>query len=288
MIPKRLEDITKADIDSLITDAVAEGPTIDYKRCLPGKGDEDKREFLADVSSFANGAGGDIVYGVTEDKGVPTSADGLSVDDLEKETIRLDQSIRNGIAPRINVRIRPVEGFPQGSVLIVRVPKSWNSPHMVTFKELSRFYLRINADKFLMNVTQIRSAFAQSGDLPERIRRFRDERLARIVAGETPVQLKKDAKLILHLFPLVSFTSSFQFDICEIQRQGIRFEPLGEAATTLIATDHRYNIDGVATSKGSRSYCQVFRSGIIETVSTRLVGSDQGRKLISGYFVKSM
>ena len=42
----------------------AEGRTLDYKRTLPGSTDEEKREFLADVSSFANAAGGDIVYGI--------------------------------------------------------------------------------------------------------------------------------------------------------------------------------------------------------------------------------
>ena len=84
MIPKRFEDITKADIDALVANAVAEGRTIEYKRELPGNSDEDKREFLADVSSFANGAGGDIIYGVEEDKGVPTAASGLPSIDPEK------------------------------------------------------------------------------------------------------------------------------------------------------------------------------------------------------------
>ena len=77
MIPKRFDDITKADIDGLITNAVSGPRTLDYKRQLPGNSDDDKREFLADVSSFANAAGGDILFGISEDNGVPTSADGL-------------------------------------------------------------------------------------------------------------------------------------------------------------------------------------------------------------------
>ena len=71
MIPKRFDEITKADIDALVANGVAEGRTLDYKRTLPGGKDDEKREFLADVSSFANAAGGDIIFGVEEDQGIP-------------------------------------------------------------------------------------------------------------------------------------------------------------------------------------------------------------------------
>ena len=167
MIPKRFEDISKADIDALVANGVAEGRTIDYKRTLPGGTDEEKREFLADVSSFANAAGGDIIYGVEEDKGVPTSANGLPGIDPDKEILRLDSCIRTGIDPRVPaVQIKAVVGFPAGPVMVLRVPKSWSSPHMVTFKNSSRFFSRTNAGKFQMDVTEIRSAFALSEELP--------------------------------------------------------------------------------------------------------------------------
>ncbi len=46
--------------------AVAESRSLDYKAALPSGGDEGKREFLCDVSSFANTVGGCLIYGVTE------------------------------------------------------------------------------------------------------------------------------------------------------------------------------------------------------------------------------
>ncbi len=70
MIPKPLNEIAEADIQQLKASGVEEGKTIEYKRDLPGTKDEDKRELLADVSSFANTEGGDIIYGGAEDLGV--------------------------------------------------------------------------------------------------------------------------------------------------------------------------------------------------------------------------
>jgi len=69
-----LEKISQADLQNLIDNAVAEGRTIEYKQALPGGTDSEKKEFLADVSSFANTAGGDLLFGISEDKGVPTAS----------------------------------------------------------------------------------------------------------------------------------------------------------------------------------------------------------------------
>lgn len=45
---------------------------LDYKRDLPGDKDAEKKEFLADVTSFANAGGGDIVFGIVEDADAAT------------------------------------------------------------------------------------------------------------------------------------------------------------------------------------------------------------------------
>ena len=64
MINKRIEDIRERDLQELIDNNVLEGKTIEYKRELPGTSDTNKKEFLADVTSFANTSGGDLIYGV--------------------------------------------------------------------------------------------------------------------------------------------------------------------------------------------------------------------------------
>jgi len=72
MIAKEFAGIAKEDIESLVTDAVSEGRGIEYKGLLPKKGnDDDTKEFLADVSSFANASGGDLIFGIRAKDGVP-------------------------------------------------------------------------------------------------------------------------------------------------------------------------------------------------------------------------
>ena len=50
MIHKSFDLIERVDIDSLVTNQVKEGRTIEDKQCLPGNADKDKKEFLADAS----------------------------------------------------------------------------------------------------------------------------------------------------------------------------------------------------------------------------------------------
>ena len=61
-----LDSVTEAHLRALVSAGVAEGREIEFKLELPGGSDADKKEFLADVCSFANAGGGDILYGVKE------------------------------------------------------------------------------------------------------------------------------------------------------------------------------------------------------------------------------
>jgi hypothetical protein len=191
--------------------------------------------------------------------------------------------IRDGIRPRPRVQIKDVAGWGEdarGFVILVRIPKSFGSPHMVTFKGTSRFCSRNSAGKYPLNVDEIRSAFAASEALPERIKRFRDDRLAKIVADETPVQLEPDPKIVLHLMPLAAFSHSYQVDLTAIDR--LRRTP-GPMEGRLDRS--RFNLDGFVEWSWKRppkccDYYQVFRSGIIEAVDASLPGEWNGRRVI--------
>ncbi|CAG0932964.1 hypothetical protein TFLX_02826 [Thermoflexales bacterium] len=132
MINKSFDLVDKSDVDALVTNEVAEGRTLEYKEILPSGSNDDKKEFLADVSAFANAAGGDILYGITEKRdangkttGIPEAANGLARINVDEVTRRLDSMILDGIAPRINgIRTKAIEGFASGPVLLVRIPKS--------------------------------------------------------------------------------------------------------------------------------------------------------------------
>src|SRR5689334_12284604 len=141
MIPKPLSEITEADIRALKEAGVQEGQTLEFKRELPGTRDEDKREFLADVSSFANTEGGDMIYGVAEDQGVITDIVGASSPDFDAEILRLENLVRYGISPRMGISFRVVP-CSAGKLLIVRIEKSWIRPHRVIFRGHDKFYAR--------------------------------------------------------------------------------------------------------------------------------------------------
>ena len=128
MINKPSGSLTIADIESLIANGVRESRDIEYKLKLPGNSDDEKKEFLADVSSFANAIGGDILYGISESDGVPVSIEGLNDFDEDKERLRLEAIIRNGIEPRIQgLELCVFRTTPDNkAVLLIRVPRSRN------------------------------------------------------------------------------------------------------------------------------------------------------------------
>lgn len=286
MIGRRFEDISAADVNGLVTNAVRESRTIEYKRVLPAGADGDKKEFLADVSSFANAAGGDLLYGVEAQGGVPTHIVGLAGINADKETLRLESVIRDGLDPRVpGIRIRVLDIPGAGAVLLIRVPKSWSGPHMVAFKDSSKFFSRSGAGKFQMDTDELRSAFSLAADLPARVRAWRDDRLAKILSGDTPVPIADSAKMVLHLVPLDALNNPDRIPARALDGKPIEFGPMWAGSW-----DHRINLDGYVTHGGrayadkegvDRSYCQVFRSGQVEAVSADLVRDVNGRKVIA-------
>lgn len=119
---KIFDSINAEDILALQADEVSEGKILEYKRSLPGDGDEDRKEFLKDASSFANTAGGYLIFGIEEKGGVPTSIPGIGPVNPDKERQRLENMLRDGIAPRIpGVHIRDVQ-LADGRLVVLLSP----------------------------------------------------------------------------------------------------------------------------------------------------------------------
>ena len=284
MIPKPFEEINKDDIDSLIENSVIESKSIEYKLTLPGNSEGDKKEFLADISSFANASGGDIVYGIREKKeagkntGEPEEIIGLGDINVDKEKGRIENIIRDGIEPRINgISIKPIEGFPKGPVLLIKIPNSWLSPHMIKFKGSQRFYSRNSHGKYPMDVTELRQAFALSKSLPEKIRHFRDGRIAKIIADETPLPMLDNPKIVLHVLPITALDISTNIDLKLFNKYSENFWPI-----YVMGRDQRYNLDGILTFTNAgatpyKSYLQLFRSGSLEAVEASILDESHGQ-----------
>lgn len=211
---KSLDQITEADLLTLVQAGEAESKVIEYKETLPGNADSDKKEFLYDVSSFANAAGGTLVYGMKAKDGVPVELTGLVGLNSDAEKLRLQAIIQSGLQPRIPTAEIEAATLANGNkVLLIKIQRSWFSPHMVTFKGGSKFYSRHSNGKYQLDVAELRSAFLASETVSEKLAAFRTDRLSKILNDEIPVRIKESAKIIFHLLPLSSFSSGYSVDL---------------------------------------------------------------------------
>ena len=276
-----LDSVTEAHLGALVSAGVAEGREIDFKLELPGGSEADKKEFLADVCSFANAGGGDILYGVEEAAGVAVGVPGVSPPDADAELLRLDAVVRSGLDPRVTgLRMRAVPLLAGGRVFVVRVPRSFGRPHAVSYKGRFRFHSRGAAGKFEMDVAQIRSSVLGSESLYERVRSFRAERLAAVAADRGPVELRGGGVLVLHALPLSAFDAPAPQVDLEKANSDEHWSLLAIGGTRGDAP--RYNFDGLLHPAGSASggpgaYAQLFRSGATEVADAVALTDRDGR-----------
>jgi hypothetical protein len=281
-----LSQVDLGRLEIFRADGVREGRQLEYKETLPSNSDDDRREFLSDVTSFANAAGGDLIFGLRERRdpdGKPTgeidAVVGLAGRNLDAERLRLEAMIRDGIAPRMPpVAFHEIAGDRERPCLLLRVPRTWAGLHMATYKNLSRFYARTSAGKYQLDVHAIRAGFLAVETAYESLRRFRAERVAQVLALETPAPMVEGPKLILHAFPVNAGEEVWGrvLRMKEVERFNALPVIGGTPATW------RFNLDGfvVHTMKkdlDKQCYTQVFRSGGIEAVSGAALVKDEGR-----------
>ena len=270
-LEKTFDEINEADIRQLIEDEVSERKTIEYKECLPDDKHDSKKEFLADVSSFANTIGGHLLYGIKEENGLPIALIGVSNNDLDREILRLENLLRDNIQPRCpGINIRSIDRSSMPPFVIIRIPQSWSKPHVVNFQGHWRFYARNSAGKYPLDVMELKSAFLTTNALGERIKSFHFDRLSKIAAGETPLPLINTARLVFHVIPYSAFEARPPLSF-------IAFEKEVWSLATIYSSisGYRYNLDGLVTYSEKEdnlfgAYTQVFRNGIIEAVTTTM------------------
>lgn len=267
-----LASIELRHLEELKTDGVREARHLDYKRELPKDSNEEKKEFLRDVSSFANAGGGDIVYGVSEAKdldgkntGAIAEVRGLQGANKDADELRLQNILRTGISPRIpGVQFHWVDGAPNGPVLVLRIPRSWEGPHMVTFQKSELFFSRTSVGKYPLDMHQLRAAILDSASAATRARQFRIERVGRIVAGETPVPSVSRPCWCIHVIAVG--IRDGEGDVVSGRRQTLE-QGLQPVDGHIVRQLH--NLDGFVAYDVHSShlgYAQLFRQGAIEAV----------------------
>jgi hypothetical protein len=147
-----IENWNKEIIQKMIDDKIEESLSLDYK-CA--KAIENTKEITKDVSSFANSAGGVIIYGVKEfdikeNKHLPERIDPIKRLDMPKERL---EHIINNIKPRLeNLKIYPVSISDDDLVYVVEIEQS-NTAHQAMDH---RYYKRHNFQTVPMEDYELR------------------------------------------------------------------------------------------------------------------------------------
>jgi Putative DNA-binding domain len=283
MIPKPLQQITRIDLQALI-DTVREGKTVEFKRAMPAKTNEEVVKFLRAVSSLANTAGGDLLIGIEAKQGVAKAISGISGDALDDMKLRLSQILASQLEPRLpRVEFQSVECGGDRHVLIIRVQRSWLAPHRI--KNDNTFYGRNSAGNYPLDVGELRTAFTLSDSVADRIRRFRADRLIKIVAGETPLPMRSTPAMVIHVVPFSTFAEGRSLDIVQSIASGhVMPLPPGRIG---YPNDYRTNLEGLlmfpsATDEAAHGYSQVFRTGAVEGVDTLPLDETRGSPYLLG------
>lgn len=268
---KLLNQVTLEDIQTTFQDKVPESRTLDYKLEIHPMTDGGNKEFLKDVSAFANTMGGYLIYGIEEKEGIPTGIKGVHVEDFDKLKLHFENLLRTGADPVIRgADFQAVNFEDLKKIVIIKVPRSIARPHAVKIKNHFRFYGRNSVGVYPLEVDDLRQAFLASETLATRIRNFRTDRLSQIAVGETPVPLIKGGKIVLHLIPVSAFELGKKYDLVKVP-----FSDLPPIYAS--GWNHRVNFDGLVTYMGIReerytyNYTQIFHNGIIEAVDALLL-----------------
>jgi hypothetical protein len=170
-IQKSLANLTEQDLRALVAGAVAESETLDYKLQMYGTSENDRKELLRDVSSMANNRGGYLLIGIREEQEVAQEIVGIQ--DAEASAQRILSSALTGIQDRINgLDAKPVPLANGAAVLAIYIPPSTRAPHMVTYANEDRFWIRHGRQKMRMSLEEVRQACSKVQNIYERAEQF--------------------------------------------------------------------------------------------------------------------
>lgn len=174
---RSVHQITTSEISDLVTAQEAERQDLEFKATidLDTNRDEACLEILEDIVAMANGGGGYIVVGISEQRGTNRASGFFPI--TSSEINRIHQKVSDWTVQHIEERIAGLELSVRkvGSswVLLIHVPAS-GKPHMVTFQHGTKFTIRHGDRKREMKIGEIRSAFNDD---------YSDARLARLEYG---------------------------------------------------------------------------------------------------------
>lgn len=285
------DQVDEPALQRLVDSQVRESLVIEYKLTLPGKSDKDKREYLRDVTAFANADGGDLLFGIRDDDGVAAELVGVTPDSMDTEIGRISDLVRDAIDPRIHgLNIRAVPLVAGGHVVHVRVPRSLDLPHMVQMGNYRQFWMRGPAGKYPMATADVRNAVMRTENWKERADQWRRERVECVECGEAPLHLRPQGALHLHVVPMPAGGPLSNLADQSVQRELMKVRPRSASGW-----EHRMTYDGLLVARGLPGsekdnywYSLCFHDGSVEIVLGSLVSPADGDEFgrITGFVME--
>jgi len=277
LLGRNFDAIDEHTMQQLITSGATESVHLDFKRESYGNADADKKELLKDISSFANTLGGYLILGMEEVDGAASALTPLSGFDVDDELQRLEGIVRTGIEPTIvGLRMRRID-VVGGSLILIHVPRSYNPPHRVIFRNRNRYHARNSAGTHELSLEELRELFGLQRSIEERAKTFVGERFLQIRSnnGAIPIPVANGV-VVMHFVPLPDFGAARRIEIPNIKTQQGSFNPVGETGGAW-----QINLDGYCKFQGGgvcNGYTQVFRNGSLEAVSAGMFRQIDGHR----------
>lgn len=248
----------EAYLQELIRIEEQEGLRLDYKASAAlDKTDSKKNDISKDVSAFANSEGGFLVYGMLEDKHVPTAIDvGVNRNLITKEW--LESVVKSRISPIIDdLTVKqvalPSKGQNQVAYVVEIVQATSRAPHQAYDH---RYYKRYNFESTPMEDYEVRDLmrrsiqygrkFGAAWELDVEVKRLLSAVKGRL-AIPTSDWFERDALMIA-----VSNDLRSSGDAMQLFAQGIR-----QDVAALIAEIDQYNASIQTVDTGQRTQARI-------------------------------
>lgn len=185
---KSFLECTEEDLKGLIdNEAYREDEYIDYKKTYSflekPKGrerDVKKAEYKSDVCSFANAAGGYMLFGISENNGCASELLGIDIPDDNKDKYELDRrNDLNGIMPRIPyVQFNFVKLENGKYIVIMYIRHDGFAPYLHIQDEKNYLIYKRNGNgKRIVMYDELKTMFNQSLSLEKEILSYRKQRI---------------------------------------------------------------------------------------------------------------
>ncbi len=199
--PDKFHEIDQEYLERLIQNGIEENINLEYKTQLI-----ENKKIAKIFSSFANADGGNVLFGIHEVGNKPEKI--TPITDINARE-RIDQVSQNGIAPPLNIRMKPVDVIVDdivGQVFVVYIPKKY--PHLHYTKSYHRYYKRANMISIPMEDHEIREA--------HRLIQIRSEEIYKIISEAEQDFIRKvgvhDLQVRFIIWPIDYGLQLFQID----------------------------------------------------------------------------